>query len=429
MPPTAILDEIAERSRRSGIVRRREERIVAGVAYGIGIRYEIDPIIVRVAFVATALLGGAGLIIYLGLWALTPDGVGRIPLLQAIRNRSVLDAGLLLLVLASVVTAREALGQAVVVLIAVLILLLYRSHRQRRDQKKPTSPTGATGLPPAAPDAGPRVSAPAAEPPQHTVEMPVIIPWNHLEHGSAYSSGTHPTGYTAPPRAAVYASAPRTATVVAPPRRPPRRRINGSITLVVLGLSLLAWAASYAIARHHAESLLRSATFGTAAATVFLGLALAAIGMRGYRARFLVLASVVLMTGCLTLGSVPAVWQSTTQWAPTSRTQLQQVYALEVGRAELDLRGLPADQLAGQTVDAKVEAGQLRILVPDDVQLEVTRNLGAGTTVIKDGDTILRRAVGHVNDSQPVVVGQRDQVLRIHATVEVGQIQIERRAR
>jgi signal transduction histidine kinase len=54
-------------------LRRDPERgLVAGVAAGIARRLGIDPIIVRVAFVATSVAGGAGLAVYVLAWALMP---------------------------------------------------------------------------------------------------------------------------------------------------------------------------------------------------------------------------------------------------------------------------------------------------------------------------------------------------------------------
>ncbi|MTE11660.1 PspC domain-containing protein [Nocardia aurantiaca] len=43
---------------------------VAGVAVGFGRRYNVDPVLVRVAFVVSALFGGAGIVLYLLSWLL-----------------------------------------------------------------------------------------------------------------------------------------------------------------------------------------------------------------------------------------------------------------------------------------------------------------------------------------------------------------------
>ncbi|MGW4245461.1 PspC domain-containing protein [Nocardia sp. NPDC004722] len=43
---------------------------VAGVAVGFGRRFNVDPVLVRVAFVVSALFGGAGIVLYLAAWLL-----------------------------------------------------------------------------------------------------------------------------------------------------------------------------------------------------------------------------------------------------------------------------------------------------------------------------------------------------------------------
>ncbi len=46
---------------------------IAGVAAGVGHRYGIDPVLVRVAFVVSTLFGGAGIVLYLFGWLMFPE--------------------------------------------------------------------------------------------------------------------------------------------------------------------------------------------------------------------------------------------------------------------------------------------------------------------------------------------------------------------
>jgi len=50
-----------------------EGRMLAGVAAGIGDYLGIDPLLVRIGFVALTLLGGGGILIYLACLLLVPD--------------------------------------------------------------------------------------------------------------------------------------------------------------------------------------------------------------------------------------------------------------------------------------------------------------------------------------------------------------------
>ena len=55
------------------LTRSRSDRVVAGVAGGLGRHLNIDPVIVRIAFVVAVLAGGAGLVAYLAAVLLVPD--------------------------------------------------------------------------------------------------------------------------------------------------------------------------------------------------------------------------------------------------------------------------------------------------------------------------------------------------------------------
>jgi phage shock protein PspC (stress-responsive transcriptional regulator) len=55
------------------LYRSRSDRMLAGVCAGIGEYLNIDPTVVRLLFVATALLGGPGFIVYLVMWIIVPE--------------------------------------------------------------------------------------------------------------------------------------------------------------------------------------------------------------------------------------------------------------------------------------------------------------------------------------------------------------------
>jgi phage shock protein PspC (stress-responsive transcriptional regulator) len=53
--------------------RPRDDRIIAGVCSGIARHFNLDPAVVRIAFVASLLLPGPQILIYLVAWLLMPD--------------------------------------------------------------------------------------------------------------------------------------------------------------------------------------------------------------------------------------------------------------------------------------------------------------------------------------------------------------------
>ena len=56
--------------------RSTNNQMIAGVAAGIANYFNVDPTIVRLIFVVTALAGGPGILAYLIMWLLMPEDVG-----------------------------------------------------------------------------------------------------------------------------------------------------------------------------------------------------------------------------------------------------------------------------------------------------------------------------------------------------------------
>jgi phage shock protein PspC (stress-responsive transcriptional regulator) len=85
---------------RPRLLRSSSDKMIAGVAAGIGRYFGIDPVIVRVIAVALVFFGGAGILLYLAAWLLVPSDSGPAP---QIRGRTATIAGAILLALAIVV--------------------------------------------------------------------------------------------------------------------------------------------------------------------------------------------------------------------------------------------------------------------------------------------------------------------------------------
>ena len=67
-PPGPARPAAAPRLHRGG-----RNRMLAGVAAGLADYFDVDPVIVRIAFVALAFLGGLAVPLYLAGWLLIPD--------------------------------------------------------------------------------------------------------------------------------------------------------------------------------------------------------------------------------------------------------------------------------------------------------------------------------------------------------------------
>src|SRR5262245_45506599 len=137
--------------------RSQSDRMIAGVSGGLGRYFDVNPVLYRVGFVVLALLGGAGIVIYLVAALVIPDE-GRDESLvdSALRERRVRPWRLLGLVLV-VVSAIVLLAQLqpwdghfawVFVLVAGVILLTLGPHVW----SEVTTPTPAAAPEPAAAD-------------------------------------------------------------------------------------------------------------------------------------------------------------------------------------------------------------------------------------------------------------------------------------
>src|SRR5207249_9808501 len=58
------------------LTRRLDNKMLGGVASGLGDYFNVDPVLFRVGFVVAALVGGAGLIAYGLAWILLPASTG-----------------------------------------------------------------------------------------------------------------------------------------------------------------------------------------------------------------------------------------------------------------------------------------------------------------------------------------------------------------
>ncbi len=56
----------------SGLYRSESNKVIAGIAGGLGEYFNFDPTIIRVLFILLTIFGGSGLLIYIVLWLVLP---------------------------------------------------------------------------------------------------------------------------------------------------------------------------------------------------------------------------------------------------------------------------------------------------------------------------------------------------------------------
>ena len=130
--------------------RSRTDRKVAGVAGGLARHLDVDPLILRVAFVVLVFFGGAGLIVYGACWLLVPeDGDDRAPFNLDERSRSIA------LVIVGVVAALALIGDSwgafwfpwPVAIVALVALWLLTRNNQSPTPPGPRRPSPAAPYP------------------------------------------------------------------------------------------------------------------------------------------------------------------------------------------------------------------------------------------------------------------------------------------
>jgi signal transduction histidine kinase len=110
--PSGAAGSTVDGAPRPRLQRSRSDRVIAGVAAGIGHHLGIEPTTVRVAFVVLSAAAGFGIVVYLLAWLLAPQEAAEAPARPRARN----------LVRP---TVRQALGAALI--LAGVVLLLYVS--------------------------------------------------------------------------------------------------------------------------------------------------------------------------------------------------------------------------------------------------------------------------------------------------------------
>lgn len=403
--------------RRIGLVRT-QERWIGGVAGGLARRFGIDPLLVRGVLGATVLLGGVGLVLYGLAWALLPEEVdGRIHLQETFAGR--FDAAILGALAFVIVGANRGAGwngwwhdngfgwvEGVlwlgVVVAAVAIVISVAGGRRSR-AVAPGDPAAAWAAVPPPPPGGRTVPHPGYGAVPLAAPAPAAGAWAGSTP-SATSSGPPAGygGYGGPGGAGGYGGPPagaaayRTPQPVRPPvpPRPPRPRVLGpgvGMVGTVAGLTLLALATLLVVER---EGVLGGSVALTALGVgiVLAGLGIIVSGLRGRRSGVLGLLAVVGILASLPVafgagqdgrfgfisgGGSAGISSGDDVWRPASVAEAERGLSVGVGDVNVDLTDVP---LGTGRVDVPISlgAGDLEVVVPDDVAVAADVSLQAG---------------------------------------------------
>ena len=373
------------------LYRPREGRVFRGVCAAIGRATGTDPVLWRVLVVVFLFFGGAGLVLYLAGWLFLPDeGEPPTELQRLFRGQGASTGGAIglavLVVIAALVVFDDGRGLLPLIVVAALAYLVLRD-RQSAEGRAPVAPGPAAGAPPAG--WAPPPAWPAA-------------------------AGTPPGGWGAA------AWGPPPPPPPPPPPVPPRPRsplglLTVSAAVLVVGALLLAGGLG-------ADGI--TATRVLAAALLVIGLGLLAGTVWG-RARWLIAPALVLAVAVATTASFDGRFGTATgerSWVVSGSAD----YELGAGSATLDLRPLAGRPTSGIRIEASVGAGELVVLVPEDLRVAIDSNVGLGEYVLIDGGSTQTAGGGACLERAVLLGPPGTAAVRVETTVGFGSLEVRR---
>jgi phage shock protein PspC (stress-responsive transcriptional regulator) len=421
-PPA--LDRFFDWLRSLDLRRDTEDKWLAGVCSGIATRLGVDPIVIRAALVVLVLLGGIGVTIYLIAWAFIPNQANEVVAEKAIRHGDVRGVILLALIalslLGGVGFGRDNAGWFwwVVVPIGVVVWLVTRG--KGRDRTGPRATYAAVPGFPAATSAS--TGTPYAGMPDGTTPS--------RDTGAAYAAPagatTAPSGAPSAPSWGAPTTPPPAPLAARPPRapRPPRRRGSGFVGAVLVGgLALAAYGLT--VWFHDANAWSGSAeTIGLAVALAVVGAGTLVLGLVGRRAGLTGFIAVVLALATWTSAVVPNIelggGVGDRLWRPGDSTTGS--YRVGLGQGTLDLGDYPHGVTPVPTIKANVGVGELRVVVPRDLTVQVRSHVGIGDITGSSDPFGNSDASRDISTTETIGSGEPEVV--VDARVGIGQVTV-----
>ncbi|WP_345962509.1 PspC domain-containing protein [Streptomyces sp. BRB040] len=417
--------------------RDRRHKSLAGVCAGLGRQCDLDPVIFRITLAVLSATGGIGLIFYGFAWLFVPyDDEEENEVRKLLTGR--VDGQALAAVLFALVGCGVFLTMlnngGVLTFGVVLSLLLagagYWSRQRRTPEPDPLSAQAVA-------DAPPEAQAP-----------PIMYTWPSWWRDPIVKDGTHDggTGYMWGPPDSVerdIAAAvnigrgipgSRESTLAgdrssrAVQTRGPRG-IGGWVFLLALLAGFLGTRLTW---DDHALGSSLQTGLACALAVFGLGIAVSAfIGRTGAGSIFLAIITAGLLAGSVAIPEdVGTEWVRTT-WKPVVATDVRDQYDIGAGSGTLDLSRLDLGE--GQTVSTRADVGmgRIRVVVPQDVTVRLSVEVGVGDIQLPgDDEKDVDVAPGkHKEITLPPAKGVKNAgTLELDLQVGVGQAEVTRAA-
>jgi phage shock protein PspC (stress-responsive transcriptional regulator) len=402
--PTAATD-----SQPRPLRRRATERVIGGVAAGLADYLNVDPLLIRAAFVGLMIFGGAGLVLYVGAWLLIPvEGHAHAIVDDALRRLGLSARGVATVVLVAIggliVLSMpiggpvEIDGSSTEVWIVLLLVVLGIVLLSRREAE-------AVPSPPPAESRSPFWQRPfGLSPFRLVVAAFLLIVGFFVLQEIRYGVGLYLDAWTlivgivvvlgivllrqggGEPRvvAAQAVSAHQTGTPGAMieeagdalPRFP-----RSPLGWYVVAAALIMVGALAVVDQGLGTMVLPGQFFGAVLAVVGIGLL---VGSWWGHARVLIVPALLILPIAVAAAFVTAPLDggfAEREFVPVTVDELRDEYRIVGGGLTLDLRELEA---ADEQIEiaASVAFGHLVVILPENGQLEIDSEVGAGESVI-----------------------------------------------
>lgn len=421
-PPHGGLDSFFSALRRPGIVRVADGKWFAGVSTGLARWLGVDPLVVRAGFILFSLFFGMGVALYLVLWLLLPTEDGSLAIERALRQG---DGGAIFLLVVTVLSVfggsnpgwrDDWVGLRIIGFIALGVvvwwLLTRTDHAPGAGPRAPWTPSAQQAAPATATEKG--------------ATSPVSAPAD-----SANPTGTWTPAGPAGPSA--WQPPHPTLRRPLPAPRPTTPVMGFAAGAITLGAALLAGAGTTWVA-DRGDWAGNHVSLGMAVALAVIGLGALIAGLSGRRsgwiAPFAVLGVIATLVSSVSPPGLREPWRVGDQaWSPQT-IQGAGPYELGAGQLNVDLSdaALDTDATTVQTVQARVGAGELRLVLPADVPVRVrTRAMAGGLSAFQSNEAPDSSFEGGGIDFERTIdYGVGSPQLVVEAEVGLGQIIIRK---
>lgn len=349
--------------------RARRGRKLAGVAAGIGNRYDIDPVIVRVALVVATVFGGFGVLFYLLGWLFLPDERDEVSPIESLfgRGRSstppFATIGLCIALFPATGWAFGGMwfqGTGIAV-IALLVVGMFVLHRSRGRLNRPAARPHSSSAAPASFSA--QQTTLDAETSTESNYQPPAGVWDPLS--------ADPLGWQLP------GADPTAPEPSAEPPAPRRRSPGGPVTL---GATLITAGVGTTLGLVGVEWFTTAHVVGMTLAVLGLGMVLSSFngGGRGLLALAIPLSAFGLLVSLLPSAGFPGGGFGELNPKPTSASAVKPLYERTGGSIVLDLTSI---RETPEPVRTKVDVGmgEAKVIVPADADVSYVCHSSMGT--------------------------------------------------